>query len=158
MLTRCYFCGGKIESRRVTAENWWGEQLALVEKVPASVCMNCGEAYFDAETCKQLDHLRSAPPPALKTVEIPVYPFSAQKGKAMSRNYHVVPRDDGWAVLREGADRAGSVHDTQSEAIDVGRERAIRDRGELIIHDQHGRIRDKDSYGHDPYPPKDTKH
>ena len=76
----------------------------------------------------------------------------------MSRNYHVVPRDDKWAVLREGADKAGSLHDTQGEAIDAGRPRAIRDHGELVIHDRHGRIRDKDSYGNDPCPPRDTKH
>jgi hypothetical protein len=76
----------------------------------------------------------------------------------MGRNHHVVPHDGEWAVEREGAERAGSLHPTQREAIDVGRERAIRDHGELVIHDRHGRIRDKDSYGNDPYPPKDTKH
>ena len=35
MVTRCYLCGGKTELRRITAENWWGDQLALVENVPA---------------------------------------------------------------------------------------------------------------------------
>jgi tetratricopeptide (TPR) repeat protein len=76
----------------------------------------------------------------------------------MSKNYHVVPTEGGWAVRRERSDKAGSVHDTQREAIEVGRERAIRDHGELVIHDTHGRIRDKDSYGNDPFPPRDTKH
>jgi hypothetical protein len=76
----------------------------------------------------------------------------------MGKNYHVVPNDDQWAVKREGAEKAGSVHDTQKEAIDVARDRAIRDRGEVVIHDRHGQIRDKDSYGNDPCPPKDTKH
>jgi hypothetical protein len=45
----------------------------------------------------------------------------------MGKNYHVVPSDEGWKVKREGAERAGSVHDTQREAIDAGRPRAIRD-------------------------------
>lgn len=76
----------------------------------------------------------------------------------MGKNYHVVPSEDKWAVKKEGAEKAGSLHPTQGEAIEVGRDRAIRDRGELVIHDRHGRIRDKDSYGHDPCPPKDTKH
>ncbi|MFB3921976.1 MAG: DUF2188 domain-containing protein [Terriglobia bacterium] len=76
----------------------------------------------------------------------------------MGKNQHVVRRDDQWGVKREGADRAGSLHPTQREAIDVARRRAIRDGGEVVIHDRHGRIRDKDSYGHDPNPPKDTKH
>jgi len=76
----------------------------------------------------------------------------------MSENYHIVPRSDQWAVEREGAERAGSLHDTKKEAIDIGRQRAIRDHGELVIHDRQGVIRDKDSYGNDPCPPKDRKH
>jgi YgiT-type zinc finger domain-containing protein len=61
MVTRCYLCGGRTVRRFVTAENWWGDKLALVENVPAWVCDECGEAYFDAETCRQLDRLREAP-------------------------------------------------------------------------------------------------
>jgi hypothetical protein len=49
--------------------------LALVENVPGWVCEECGEAYFDAETCKQLDRLREASPPAQRTIEVPVYLF-----------------------------------------------------------------------------------
>ena len=52
MVTRCYLCGGRTAKKLVTAENWWGDELALVEHVPAWVCESCGEAYFDAETCK----------------------------------------------------------------------------------------------------------
>ena len=76
MVTQCYFCGGNTIPRRVTAENWWGEKLALVEDVPAWVCEDCGEAYFEAETCRQLDRLREAPPPARRTVAVLVYAFS----------------------------------------------------------------------------------
>ncbi len=76
----------------------------------------------------------------------------------MGKNLHVVRREDGWAVKREGTSRAGSVHDTQKEAIETARERAIKDKAEVIIHDRHNKIRDKDSYGNDPNPPKDRKH
>ena len=38
------------------------------------------------------------------------------------RNQHVVPRDGGWAVKPEGGQRASSIHGTQREAIDRGRE------------------------------------
>lgn len=75
-LAKCYFCGGEIEHRRVTAENWWGDSLALVEDVPALVCRNCGEQYFEADTCRKLDKLRTTPPRARKTIEVPVYRFS----------------------------------------------------------------------------------
>ena len=41
---------------------------------------------------------------------------------AKGRNQHVVPRDGGWAVKPEGGQRASSIHGTQCEAIDRGRE------------------------------------
>lgn len=75
----------------------------------------------------------------------------------MSRtgNQHIVPHDDGWAVVGEGNSRATSLHDTQQEAIDAGREVARNQGGELLIHGRDGRIRERDSSGNnDPYPPR----
>jgi hypothetical protein len=75
------------------------------------------------------------------------------------KDHHVTPHPDGgWQVIREGAERAGSRHPTQAEAIEQARERARRDRAEVVIHDRRGRIRDSDSYGNDPAPPKDRQH
>jgi len=75
------------------------------------------------------------------------------------KNIHVTHRQTGdWAVIGEGDDRASSRHTTQSAAIAVGRELARRNRSELVIHDRENRIRDKDSYGNDPNPPRDRKH
>lgn len=76
----------------------------------------------------------------------------------MGRNQHVVPSDEGWGVRGEGNDRLTSKHPTQSDAIDAARDIARNERSEVVIHDRHGRIRDKDSYGNDPYPPKDRKY
>lgn len=67
---------------------------------------------------------------------------------------HVVPRDGNWAVQRENAERASSLHRTQAEAITAGRQIAQAERTELVIHGRDGKIRDKNSYGNDPYPPK----
>jgi uncharacterized protein YdaT len=67
------------------------------------------------------------------------------------KNYvHVVPHENGWAVKREGAERASSVHETQKEAIERGRELAKKDEGELFIHAKDGKFRDRRSYGNDP--------
>lgn len=74
------------------------------------------------------------------------------------KDIHVVPHQDGWATRREGAERASRVFDTQREAQQSGRQTAIRDRVELVTHGRDGRIRDSDSYGNDPNPPKDEKH
>ena len=76
----------------------------------------------------------------------------------MSRKpLHVVPHSNGWAVRRQNANRASSIHPMQKEAIDTVRPRAREDRTEFVIHRPDGRIRDKDSHGHDPVPPKDKK-
>lgn len=75
-----------------------------------------------------------------------------------SKRIHVVPHSDGWAPRREGADRVSSIHSTQQAAIDAARQTARREHGEVIIHRQNGQIRDSDSYGNDPNPPKDRKH
>lgn len=74
------------------------------------------------------------------------------------KNIHVVPTDSGWAVKREGQNRPLSQHRTQNNADKAGRPIARRDQVELVTHGRDGRIRDKDSFGNDPNPPKDTRH
>jgi len=70
------------------------------------------------------------------------------------KNQHVVPHEEGWAVRGEGNSRATSVHDTQRAAIEAAREIAQNQQSELLIHGRNGQIRERDSYGNDPYPPK----
>ena len=70
------------------------------------------------------------------------------------KNQHVVPHQDGWAVRGAGNQRATSVHNTQQQAIDAGREIARNQSSELVIHRPDGRIRDKDSHGNDRFPPR----
>jgi hypothetical protein len=72
----------------------------------------------------------------------------------MSKNQHVVPYDGGWAVRGEGNERPTSIHGTQAKAIEAAREIARNQHSELIIHRTDGRIRDRGSYGNDPFPPK----
>jgi hypothetical protein len=76
----------------------------------------------------------------------------------MAKNYHVVPFGDKWAVKEERTASPFSIHNTQREGIDMARGLAQHSRSEVVIHRPNGRIRDKDSYGPDPCPPKDKKH
>ena len=77
---------------------------------------------------------------------------------ASKKNIHVVPQGNKWAVKPEGSKTPTSTHRTQSAAADAGRRAAKQNQSELVIHRPDGRIRDKDSFGNDPYPPRDTKH
>lgn len=73
----------------------------------------------------------------------------------MGKNQHVTPHPDGgWQVKGEGNDRATVRTQTQREAINIAREIARNQRAEMVIHRPNGQIRDKDSYGNDPYPPE----
>lgn len=74
------------------------------------------------------------------------------------KDIHVVPHGDGWATRREGADRVSKTYDTQRQAQDGARPAAKRDGVELVTHGRDGRIRDSDSFGNDPMPPRDKKH
>lgn len=69
------------------------------------------------------------------------------------RNQHVVPHKSGWAVKGAGTSRSASVHGTQGEAINAARKAAKRQGSEMLIHGENGRIRERNTYGKDPYPP-----
>lgn len=76
-----------------------------------------------------------------------------------NKNQHVVPTKDGnWGVRGEGNSKLTKVTSTQSEAIIVAQNIATNQKVEVVIHRKDGTIRDKDSYGNDPNPPKDKKH
>lgn len=70
------------------------------------------------------------------------------------KNPHVVPHAGGWAVRGAGNGRATSVHDTQRDAIEAARGIAQNQHSELLIHGRNGQIRDRDSYGGEPFPPR----
>lgn len=74
------------------------------------------------------------------------------------KNVHVVPDGKGWSVKPEGAGKPLSKHRTQKAASEAGRKVAKQNQSELVIHRPNGQIRDKDSFGNDPCPPKDMKH
>lgn len=69
-------------------------------------------------------------------------------------NQHVAPRGNQWAVTGAGNSRATAVVQTQREAINIAKPIAQNQSGEVIIHGRNGQIRERNSYGNDPFPPK----
>lgn len=82
--------------------------------------------------------------------------MSRQNGRTVFRRH-----DGTWANKRNGADRAGSVHNTQKQAEQAAR-RMLKNEGggELTTMAVNGRIRSKDTIapGNDPNPPRDHEH
>ena len=73
----------------------------------------------------------------------------------MKQNYHVTRRQDNrWNVIKEGNEHANYVADTQEAARHKARELAIKYKVEVMIHGMDNKIRARDSYGNDPYPPR----
>lgn len=72
----------------------------------------------------------------------------------MGKNQHVVPKGDQWAVKGEGNTKNTRITPTQREATEVARTIARNQQSELLIHGKNGQIREQDSYGNDPFPPK----
>ena len=78
---------------------------------------------------------------------------------AKSKNYLVLKHPKGgWGVKRQGAGRFSVRTDTQRQGIDRGRKLATTSSGDLTVQGRDGRWRSKDSYGRDPFPPRDTEH
>lgn len=72
----------------------------------------------------------------------------------MGKNQHVVPAGDKWGIKGEGNSKYAQLFDRQSDAIDAARNISRNQQSELFIHDSHGRIRERDSHGNDPFPPR----
>ena len=54
----CYFCHkGILEDKKVTVDFRWGDELIVIEKVPAKVCNECGEKYYSAEVSKEMEKI-----------------------------------------------------------------------------------------------------
>ena len=72
----------------------------------------------------------------------------------MGKNQHVVPTRGRWGIRGEGNSRLTSTFDRQSDAIAAARQISRNQNSELIIHGRDGQIRERDSHGNDPFPPR----
>lgn len=94
-----------------------------------------------------------------QSAKLSTLPRIGAKEPRMAKNVWVSgTRKTGFAVKSEGAKRAASRHVTQREAIEAGKAIAKNRGAELIVQGTDSRIRSKDSYGPDPFPPRDREH
>jgi hypothetical protein len=72
-----------------------------------------------------------------------------------TKNYRTTPLNGRWVVKRQGSKHAVGVYPTQSEAWDEARRRALGSGGEAVLQGRDGKIRARNSYSDDPFPPTD---
>ena len=79
-VSRCQDCGGETHEDIVKAAFWHDQRLIVIEDMPARVCNNCGEQFYDDETDQRLHSLIAAPPPNPKEeIFVPVYSLADAK-------------------------------------------------------------------------------
>jgi len=72
MMKTCRICQGNVENKQITVEREWKGRKIIIEDVPALVCEQCGESYFDSETTLQLEKIKKAAIyPEEKEISIP---------------------------------------------------------------------------------------
>ncbi len=71
------------------------------------------------------------------------------------KNYWTKQNQDGtWGVKKEGASKNSRNFNTQNEAWDYAKSQAQKSNGEAFLKNREGKIRERNTYGKDPYPPK----
>lgn len=66
--------------------------------------------------------------------------------RSTTRNQHVVPHEEGWAVRGEGNERITASYKYQADAIERAKDIAQNYKSSVIIHREDGTIRDRISY------------
>lgn len=73
----------------------------------------------------------------------------------MSKQVWVSPRGNKWAVHSSGSSRASKIFTNKANALKAGVQQAINSKAEFISQKRNGQINLKNSYGRDPFPPRD---
>ena len=77
MTPNCYFCKGTVIQQSTSVDFWWGDDLKIIENVPAGVCTQCGEQYFDSAVYRQMEHLAKGESEAVRRFSVDVVRYSA---------------------------------------------------------------------------------
>lgn len=81
--TNCDGCGKALREDDVSMSMWSGDQLVVVEDIPAMICDHCMEQYYDENTQSKLRYLASngfSERDAVRKMTVPV--FSLRQSKA----------------------------------------------------------------------------
>lgn len=67
---------------------------------------------------------------------------------------HISPSKDGWVVKKVQSSGASHVFSNKEDAVRFGTKIARNQKADLIIHGQDGRIKERNSYNGDSFPPR----
>ena len=73
----CDFCGGQLQPQTLPYydEQWQGKHYRFAN-VPAYVCAQCGEIYFDAAVSQAMEEILTSNPQPKRFEQVPVWELS----------------------------------------------------------------------------------
>ena len=72
----CYYCKGDITQKKVIVDYRWGNKLCIIKDVPALVCDQCGEKYFDSKVSRTMEKIVLNGENKIDLINVPVCEFS----------------------------------------------------------------------------------
>jgi len=69
----CNVCHGRLEHKLVNYTQWYEGRLIVIENVPAWVCEQCGETYYDPDVVERIQNLIWSGGDPIRMVETAVY-------------------------------------------------------------------------------------
>ncbi len=76
MSRECNICRGNLKQTLTTYTQQYKDQWIVVENVPAWVCEQCGETYFDPDVVERIQTLIWSDAQPVRTIQTPVYDLS----------------------------------------------------------------------------------
>jgi len=74
---KCDICGGRREKTDISYNIFYRGRPVIIENVPAEVCQQCGEEYFDPDTVEMLQKVVWSQKKPKRTIETPVFDLAA---------------------------------------------------------------------------------
>ena len=76
----CRLCEGEIIAKKVDVQRNWHGKLVIISGVPAHICEQCGEQYFDADVALEMDRIKKARCfSGERMIQVPVRPYNLEE-------------------------------------------------------------------------------
>lgn len=78
-MTKCPFCGGKLEEKTITHPQAYQGKVYIMENIPAEVCSQCGEVLLRPDVLEKVQQLIWSGAEPRRTAQVPVYDLAEIK-------------------------------------------------------------------------------
>ncbi|WP_173931762.1 type II toxin-antitoxin system MqsA family antitoxin [Chelativorans sp. Marseille-P2723] len=89
---QCGSCGGKLEDKLVDVTMWTGRGLVVIENVPAQVCQDCQEQFYEKDAAMKIQELVSQGFPSsrlVREIKVPIYSLKEGATPALPEDHGI---------------------------------------------------------------------